>query len=260
VTPDGRYLAFMSVKRLTGYDNEDQATGEADHEVFEYSAETGQLACASCDASGERPLGSAFIGATLIQRVSTPFHQPRSLSDDGSRLFFSSPDPLVPGLSGGSTKLFEYEDGTAQLISGTQGGGSAMFLDASASGKDVFFATREQLAATDTDEQVDVDDARVDGGLPAPFAATPCQGSVCREPLASPPPSPTPVSASFAGPGNRASSPTVKLTRGQLLSRALSRCRRLKNGRQRAACFDAARRRYAPKARRARPSVVPARR
>jgi len=238
VTPDGRYLAFMSVKRLTGYDNEDQATGEADHEVFEYSAETGQLACASCDASGERPLGSAFIGATLIQRVSTPFHQPRSLSDDGSRLFFSSPDPLVPGLSGGSTKLFEYEDGTAQLISGTQGGGSAMFLDASASGKDVFFATREQLAATDTDEQ----------------------GSVCREPLASPPPSPTPVSASFAGPGNRASSPTVKLTRGQLLSRALSRCRRLKNGRQRAACFDAARRRYAPKARRARPSVVPARR
>ena len=260
VTPDGRYLAFMSVKRLTGYDNEDQATGEADHEVFEYSAETGQLACASCDASGERPLGSAFIGATLIQRVSTPFHQPRSFSDDGSRLFFSSPDPLVPGLSGGSTKLFEYEDGTAQLISGTQGGGSAMFLDASASGKDVFFATREQLAATDTDEQVDVDDARVDGGLPAPFAATPCQGSVCREPLASPPPSPTPVSASFAGPGNRASSPTVKLTRGQLLSRALSRCRRLKNGRQRAACFDAARRRYAPKARRARPSVVPARR
>ena len=46
-----------------------------------------------------------------------------------------------------------------------------MFLDASASGDDVFFATRERLAPTDTDELVDVYDARVDGGFPAPTAA-----------------------------------------------------------------------------------------
>jgi hypothetical protein len=260
VTPDGRHLAFMSVERLTGYDNEDQASGEADHEVFEYSAETAQLVCASCDASHERPLGSAFIGATLIQRASTPFHQPRSLSDDGSRLFFTSPDPLVPGLSGGSEKLFEYENGMVQLISGTQGGGSAMFLDASASGDDVFFATREPLAPSDGDELVDVYDARVDGGLPAPSAATPCSGSVCREPFALPPVLTTPASASFAGPGSRAASPTVKLTTAQLLAQVLSRCRKLKIAKRRAACSEAARRRYAPKARRSRRGDVPPRR
>ena len=88
------------------------------------------------------------------------------MSDDGSRLFFSSPDALA-GVAGGSVKVFEYEDGTIQLISGAEAGGEAVFLDASASGNDVFFATRERLAATDTDQLIDVYDARVDGGLPA---------------------------------------------------------------------------------------------
>ena len=77
----------------------------------------------------------------------------------------------MPGSLGGSEKVFEYEDGAAQLISGTEGGGEAVFLDASASGDDVFFATRERLAPTDTDELVDVYDARVDGGFPAPASA-----------------------------------------------------------------------------------------
>jgi hypothetical protein len=153
VTPDGRHLAFMSVEPLTGYDNEDQATGVADHEVFEYSAETGQLVCASCDPGDVRPLGSAFIGAKLGERVSTPFHQPRSLSDDGSRLFFSSPDPLVAGISGDSTRVFEYEDGSVQLISGTESGGGAVFLDASASGeRRVLRHSRTARMPTDTDE------------------------------------------------------------------------------------------------------------
>jgi hypothetical protein len=259
VTPDGRHLAFMSVELLTGYDNEDQVTGQDDHEVFEYSAETGGLVCASCDAGDVRPLGSAFIGAKLNERASTPFHQPRSLSDDGSRLFFSSPDPLVPGISGGSVRVFEYEDGVVQLISGTESGGGAVFLDASASGGDVFFATRERLAPSDTDELVDVYDARVDGGLPEPPALTPCQGGACREPLTSPLSFSAPASASFTGAGNLVPAPSVKLTRAQLLSRALALCRKLKSKKRRSACTDLARRRYAPKAEKARRGAVPER-
>jgi len=247
VTPDGKHLAFMSVRPLTGYDNEDQATGEADHEVFEYDAESGSLACASCDPSGARPLGSAFLGAKLTERVSTPFHQPRSLSDDGSRLFFSSPDPLVPGLAGGSTKVFEYENGGVRLISGTQGAGEDLFLDASASGNDVLFATREQLAPTDNDELVDVYDARVDGGLPAPPALALCQGGACQGPLDSPPSFPTPLSASFTSSGNIVPVPPMKLTRKQLLASALARCERLAGRKKRAACIAAAKRRYRPK-------------
>jgi hypothetical protein len=244
VTPDGRHLAFMSVESLTGYENVNPATKEADHEVFEYSAETGQLVCASCDPGGAPPLGSAFIGARLNERVSTPFHQPRSLSNDGSRLFFSSPDPLVPGLAGGSVKVFEYEEGTVQLISGTQEGGEGVFLDASASGNDVFFATREQLAPTDVDELADVYDARVDGGLPAPATSAECQGSSCQEPLSPPPLFSAPASSSFVGPGNLVAPTPVRLTRKQLLSRAFAKCKRLESKKKRDACIVAAQRRY----------------
>jgi hypothetical protein len=258
-TPDGTHLAFMSVERLTGYDNEDQMTGEADHEVFEYGAEAGQLVCASCDADGALPLGSAFIGATLGERASTPFHQPRALSDAGSRLFFSSPDPLVNGLRGGSDKVFEYESGEVQLISGAEDSGSAVFLDASASGSDIFFATREQLVSTDKDELIDVYDARVDGGLPVPSNVAHCEDGACQEPFGSPPSFSAPVSASFTGSGNLASPLPAKPTRKQLLARALHQCRTLRSQRRRAACVAVARRRYGSVAKKARINA-PARR
>jgi hypothetical protein len=257
LTPDGTHLAFMSAKPLTGYENVDEA-GRRVHEVFEYDAEAGTLVCASCDPSGARPLGSAFLGATLDERASTPFHQPRSLSDDGSRLFFSSPDPLA-GSAGGSVKLFEYEDGTIQLISGPQAGGEAMFLDAGASGDDVFFATRERLAETDTDELLDVYDARVDGGLPALTQPTSCEGGACQEPLTAPPLLTTPASASFSGSGNLApppSRPPLKPTRKQLLARALARCKRLRSRERRSTCSALARRRYGPRARHERSATV----
>jgi hypothetical protein len=262
VTPDGRHLAFMSVEPLTGYDNDDVVSGEADHEVFEYDAKSGGLMCASCDPSGARPLGSAFIGAGLRELASTPFHQPRSVSDDGSRVFFTSKDPLVSGVSGGSDKIYEYEDGEPHLISGTEGGGSSAFLDASASGDDVFFATRERLAPSDSDELVDVYDARVDGGLPPVSALTPCEGSACQEPLSPPPLFSTPLSATFAGAGNLpAPHPSTSgLTRKQMLARALAKCRRLANRRRRSRCRVAADRRYATAARKARRGRVAIRR
>jgi hypothetical protein len=263
VTPDGRHLAFMSVKPLTGYDNEDGAAGEPghetfDHEVFEYSAQTGQLVCASCDPSGARPIGSAFLGAKLTERASTPFHQPRVLSDDGSRLFFSSPDPLVPGLAGGVIKVFEYANGSPQLISGLGSSGNDVFLDASASGDDVFIATRERLVPTDDDELVDVYDARVDGGVPGSTASAPacedgaCQGAPSPAPLFS-----APISATFTGEGNLAPAVSAKPrpSTKRLLARALAACRRLKGRKRRAACIDSAKRRYEPRGRKRHPVV-----
>ena len=46
------------------------------------------------------------------------------------------------------------------------------FVDASASGNDAFFLTREQLVGIDTDDQIDLYDARVGGGLAEPEPAT----------------------------------------------------------------------------------------
>jgi DNA-binding beta-propeller fold protein YncE len=61
VSPNGAYLAFMSERSLTGYDNEDVSSHKAgerlDEEVYLYSEATGRLSCASCDPSGARPRG-----------------------------------------------------------------------------------------------------------------------------------------------------------------------------------------------------------
>jgi DNA-binding beta-propeller fold protein YncE len=60
VSPNGRYLAFMSKEPLTGYDNveaSETGSGARDEEVYLYDAEEQQLVCASCNPSGAEPHG-----------------------------------------------------------------------------------------------------------------------------------------------------------------------------------------------------------
>jgi WD40-like Beta Propeller Repeat len=142
VSPDGRYLAFMSQERLTPYDNIDAVSGKPDEEVYLYDAATGHLACTSCDPTGARPVGlfddpREPAESLLVDRVgawssipgagtgahelagSIPgwapgthsesgFYQPRYLSDSG-RLFFNSPVALVPQDTNGVEDVYEYE-------------------------------------------------------------------------------------------------------------------------------------------------------
>jgi hypothetical protein len=66
VSPSGNWLAFMSDRPLTGYDNTDvnEVVGKgepthrhADEEVFLYDAGNNTITCASCNPSGARPRG-----------------------------------------------------------------------------------------------------------------------------------------------------------------------------------------------------------
>ncbi len=131
VSPNGRYLAFMSDRSLTGYDNRDANSGVADEEVFLYDADTGRLVCASCNPTGARPVGllegggvqenlvdyaktwqyrwfAANIPGWTTASLTTAFYQSRYLSDSG-RLFFNSSDALVPGDVNGQEDVYEYE-------------------------------------------------------------------------------------------------------------------------------------------------------
>jgi len=75
VAPEGDYLAFMSDRSLTGYDNEDvssKAPGERlDEEVYLYHAaahgkpEEESLVCVSCSPNGARPTGVWNPGTSL---------------------------------------------------------------------------------------------------------------------------------------------------------------------------------------------------
>jgi hypothetical protein len=198
LAPDGRHLAFMSVASLTGYDNLDRESGEPDSEVYEYSSEAQALVCVSCAASGAQPGGSSFIGATTSHLASTPFHQPRVLSDDGTRLFFSSTDALAAGATSPYVKVFEHEQagagscaagsGCTYLISSGEATSDDAFLDASASGTDIFIATLGRLVPGDGDNLFDVYDARVDGGIVVATASELCTAACQPSRSISPPP------------------------------------------------------------------------
>ncbi len=148
VSPNGLYLAFMSNRSLTGYDNEnvtgtpaERGRGEMrgdylDEEVYLYHAEVsssgkvekGKVACASCNPTGARPDGikngelelvddepwQDYIWLSANVPGLTPYgnyralYQSRYLSDSG-RLFFNSHEALVPQDVNGTWDVYEYE-------------------------------------------------------------------------------------------------------------------------------------------------------
>jgi hypothetical protein len=261
VSSNGRYVTFMSNRSLTGYDNTDAVSGQPDEEVYLYDAVAERLVCASCNPTGARPVGvldghqrllvdpqdvwgargeegataegehwlagiipswwSVYEGATRGGSL----YQPRSLSDAG-RLFFDSPDALVPQAANGLMDVYEYEpsgsgsctpasstfsersNGCVSLISGGTSSQESSFYDASESGDDVFFITASRLVPVDYDASYDVYDAHVcAAGAPctaAPVSPPPCtSGDSCK---AAPSPQPetfgAPASATFSGAGN----------------------------------------------------------
>ena len=210
VTPDGTHLAFNSARSLTGFDNVPAASGDCIDpfgggaqptcdEVYLYSAGTGQLACASCDRSGARPIGPASIPVATLTDLP---YLPRNLSADGRRVFFNSQDALVPGDRNGKQDVYEYEDGSPHLISSGTSNTDSAFVDASGSGDDVFFKTSQQLVGQDVDQSWDIYDARVGGGFAFSPPAGSCVGDACRPPGSGAPSGLSAGSVTFAGPGD----------------------------------------------------------
>jgi hypothetical protein len=197
VSPDGRYLAFMSAASLTGYGNIDENSGERDEEVYLYDSSTASLTCVSCDPSGAPPAGvfdtprsSEGLGLVVDRRgvwsghwlagnipgwtaqsITSASYQSRYLSDEG-RLFFNSPADLVAGATNHKNDVYEYEPagvgscetgsgGCVALVSSGTSEEESAFLEATPSGDDVFFLTAGRLLPQDTDTAFDVYDARV---------------------------------------------------------------------------------------------------
>lgn len=303
VSPNGHYMAFMSNRSLTGYDNRDASSNEPDEEVFLYDAVSERLLCVSCNPTGERPHGvldspeaepllvdrqRVWTGGPNGERVShwlagsvpgwdalnsdPVTYQPRYLSNSG-RVFFDSPDALVPQDGNGLEDVYEFEpvgvggcvtkglgysssiEGCLSLISSGLSSSESGFYDASESGDDVFFDTTAKLVSADFDKGYDLYDSHVCTDVVAcrPESVHPpaCEsGDACKAPpslqpeIFGPPPS-----ATFNGVGNVAAQPSVRarsLTRVQKLARALAVCRR-ERGKRRKECVRVARKRYGGK-------------
>jgi hypothetical protein len=135
VSPDGQWLSFMSERPLTGYNNRDAVSGNADAEVYLYDADTGGLVCASCDPTGAQPVGVEYVdlltsGERLLHgsgqwpgegwvaalppimteyaQSKSAYYEARYLSNSG-RLFFNTLGALVPQDTNGNWDVYEYE-------------------------------------------------------------------------------------------------------------------------------------------------------
>jgi hypothetical protein len=229
VTPDGQNVAFTSVNSIhtvnfpTGYNNVNAETAAVEREVYEYSTVGKELFCASCNPSGAPPAGPGLLGGVhrplTFENVdvsqSSPFHAVRAVSDNGSRVFFSSQDALVQAVepANKNARVYQWErpgqrdcttpGGCVGLISGANPGREAVFLDASEEGSDVFLATSEKLVPDDEDGLVDVYDAREGGGFPPKQPAFVCADEVqCGRTGAAQSANPAAATAGFQGPGN----------------------------------------------------------
>jgi hypothetical protein len=267
VTPSGTTVLFSSQARLTPYDN------AGFNELYLYDAVSGKLTCASCNPRGTPATSAAYLAGSQSPLGGEPHDAflTRNLSDDGSRVFFQTEEALVSADTNKQTDVYEWEresagscerasasfsassGGCLYLISTGQSAQPSYFGDAGASGDDVFFFTRQQLVGQDRDENYDIYDARVDGGIAAqnpPLPPAPCAGEeTCRAGLGEPPAFDAPSSTTITGNGNLPTSqgPAVKserLTRAQKLSRALRACRKKQAPKMRRACEARAHSRY----------------
>ncbi len=230
-TSDGGFLVFSSYGRLIAHGA--QADTDDARDVYRYDASTGALDRVSlgeaghdANGNGAEPSLGAFdahitgAGFQVARVVDQEELGGRAIDGDGSRIVFTSAEPLSPGAINGLINVYEWHkepgwpEGRVSLVSSgtaeTSDGESPVITP---SGRDVFFTTSAGLVPEDTDGKADVYDARLGGGFPSvPASVRECSGDACQGPLTNPAPLLVPGSVSQASGENFApvSSPVAK--------------------------------------------------
>ena len=186
-TPDGQYLVLRVLTRLDPAADQDSTA-----DFYRWDQVAGWT-CVSCQGLGVASSGSAD-GA-----LSNPSEN-RQITDDGGRVFFTTPESLVAADVNAPTRdLYEWHNGATSLISTGTGSSDIRLLGFSRSGDDVFFYTEQRLVGWDGDSAGDIYDARIGGGFPEPLPPPePCEAGACREGI---PMTPTFAKAATEDPG-----------------------------------------------------------
>jgi hypothetical protein len=213
-TPDGGSLVFLSSEDITAED------ASKVPQLFEYNAASESLTRVSIGHGGPSSGNvdtfsdsphmpeQSFAGVDLPTSADTGL----AVSEEGSKVFFTSTASLAPQAEPEATNVYEYRDGNVYLVSG---GDDTSTIDRSPavglfgidpSGSDAFFTTAEHLVPQDGETQQVLYDAREEGGFPAPTLETGCIGETCRGASGATPQLQLPDSANQAGGGNLTSS------------------------------------------------------
>jgi hypothetical protein len=246
---DGGILVFSTYARLITSGPEVDADNAQD--VYRFDTVTGVMQRVSVGENGFNANGNSddveqigiglsgefanmYNGDARVQApiIKTTQDEERKLvrqaaDENGSRIVFTTADPLSPAASNGQPNIYEWHDGSVSLIST----GSSIEADELAvitpSGRDVFFVSSQGLVPQDMDGEPDVYDARIGGGFPQPpVPPAPCSGDACQGPLTNPAPLLVPGSVSqtagenLSPPPKKSVKAKVKATRGKKAKRA----------------------------------------
>lgn len=228
LSPNGRYVAIKKAEALTDDPIvnaqacgrtlfQSSASGRCGS-VYLFDIDGGTVACASCPADGSPPAGDAQMGQQGVMGQTVT---------DAGEVFFDTPTQLVGADHNADSDVYAYQAGRVRLISRGTAGTQSVLGGVMPGGHDVFFFSDDKLVSQDTDNAVDLYDARLGEGLaaqsPAPDQTAPCAGTECRKPAPGPPagtsagaPSETIVSASATSPPGtaRAKVTTAKVVLG----------------------------------------------
>lgn len=232
-TPDGRYFVFQSYEQLTDFET------HGHRQIYLYDDVADTLGCVSCGEAGHVVAGDASVRSNPANKDKlleiAQYGQPRTITADGSRVFFQSTDALVSQDVNGVADVYEYrrDSGSVELISAGTGSKASEILDISADGRDVFFTTRDSLLGRDIDGGTsDIYDAREGGGFPEPAPTLPCEGDACQAQTFGPPAPEMPGTSNLSGAGNARKSSRSGIRRIRKISRP-DRSRLAKGGKGR---------------------------
>ena len=254
-SPDGRFLAFMSERSLTGQPNEDLETGKPVEHAFTYDADSDRLQCISCNPTGSASKGQISEGFSQLvdpqrqwegQRVSAILPQPtinRSTGEslyrsrvvfDSGRVFFNSLDGLVSADSNGQWDVYQFEplgQGSCTASSGgsaiARSGEGCVSLISSGTAEDESVFLDASASGDDafflTPARLSVldEDAVLDvydarvDGVPATLAPNTECLGEACQATAIAPNDPTPASAAFKGQGNVKQSARKRCAKGK---------------------------------------------
>ena len=152
--------------------------------------------------------------------------------EDGvASVFFESRSELVPeDTNGEGWDVYQWREGRLSLISPASEGDDSFFSGNSVNGRDVFIWTSARIDPREIDDSdYDIYDARVGGGFPYTPPSPPCDvlALACEGEAIPAPPTRSPSTAAFHGPGNTAQSPKPRCRKGQ--ARRKGRCVKAKS-------------------------------
>jgi hypothetical protein len=161
---------------------------QIDPQIYRYAAGSGAVTCLSCTPPGVLATQGATLGEAGGGSYAPEGFAP-GMSANGSKVFFQSPDPLVPvagepvsARATEPTNIYEWDEGAVHLIAGASDGG-ATFLGTTPSGDDAFFNSETALAAEASTGYKHLYDARVGGGFTVHISPpNACSTEACRGP------------------------------------------------------------------------------